>query len=170
MVKLWHSAVRLEWVCEDSSHLWKTLLSSFAFLSCLRNLMPKILTALDTLTVVAVDGADLLTILEESLVVPFLLPKRSTCSISLKMERQSVSWQWLRKAFSAKRNSCFVVSSSVMMDQTWQRDLWLSVLVCTWIPENIICAFGETTQNSQFVYSQRNQLNTILPYVCNWFF
>lgn len=57
--------------------------------------MPKILTALDALTVAAMDRADLLIIVGEKPVVPFLLPKRSTWSISLKPAGKGspVFWQ-----------------------------------------------------------------------------
>lgn len=48
----------------------KMLLSSFAFLSCLGNQMPKTLTTLCALTIVAMDRADLLIMLGgKSLVV-----------------------------------------------------------------------------------------------------
>lgn len=94
MVKLWHSAVRLEWVCEESSHPWKMLLSSFAFLSCLCNLTPKVWTALDALTLAAVNRADLLIVLGKKPGCAFPPPKkRNTWSITLKPGKGSpVFW------------------------------------------------------------------------------
>lgn len=76
MVKLWHSAVRWEWLCEETSHPWKILLSSFAFLSCLCNLTPKIWTALDALTPAAVNRADLLIVLGRKPGCAFPPPKK----------------------------------------------------------------------------------------------
>lgn len=65
--------------------------SNFAFLSSLYNLTPKVLTAVDALTAAAVSRADLLIVLGEK---PFLLPKRSTWSVTLKPGKGSpVFWQ-----------------------------------------------------------------------------
>lgn len=98
----------------DSSHPWKMLLSSLVFLSCLCNLMPKILTALDALRVAAMDRADLLIIVGEKTGCAFRPPKKKYLEYFTETcwERQSCLLAVTQESTYCKRNSCFVVLSS----------------------------------------------------------